>query len=104
MVAGPITIAVLLLMVFWELGKVLLGLTPEQQAAAELKRLRRQQRKAERLRQSEIAAFQRQQQEWFERVKRQQARGRAGFADEAAARAALRGRGGRPSSLDDRWF
>jgi hypothetical protein len=45
-----------------------------------------------------------QQRKWFEAVERQKARGEAGFASEAEARAALRGRGGRPSTLDDRWF
>jgi ATPase subunit of ABC transporter with duplicated ATPase domains len=46
----------------------------------------------------------RQQQEWYEAVARQKARGHAGFASEAEARAALRGKGGRPSNLDGRKF
>src|SRR3954451_13918760 len=45
-----------------------------------------------------------QQQVWLKAVERQKARGDAGFASEAEARAALRGKGGRPSQLDDRWF
>src|SRR3954454_482517 len=45
-----------------------------------------------------------QQQKWLEAVERQKARGDADFASEAEARAALRGKGGRPSKLDDRWF
>src|SRR4051794_23944490 len=45
-----------------------------------------------------------QQQKWLEAVERQKARGDAGFASEADAQAALRGKGGRPSKLDDRWF
>ncbi len=45
-----------------------------------------------------------QQQKWFAAVARQKARGEAGFASEAEAQAALRGKGGRPSKLDERWF
>lgn len=45
-----------------------------------------------------------QQRKWFEAVKRQKARGHAGFASEAEARAALSGKGGRPSKLDGRKF
>jgi hypothetical protein len=45
-----------------------------------------------------------QQRQWYEAVARQQARGHAGFASEAEARAALSGRGGRPSNLDGRKF
>jgi hypothetical protein len=45
-----------------------------------------------------------QQQAWFEEVARQKARGQAGFASEAEARAALRGKGGRNSKLDGRKF
>jgi hypothetical protein len=49
-------------------------------------------------------ASRQQQQKWHEAVERQKARGDADFASEAEARAALRGKGGRPSKLDDRWF
>jgi hypothetical protein len=83
----------------------LLGLTPEQRAAAQMQRMARD---AERWRKLEARANERasrrQQREWFEAVARQKARGQAGFADEAAARAALGGKGGRPSNLDQRWF
>ena len=44
------------------------------------------------------------QREWHEAVARQKARGHAGFASEADARAALNGKGGRPSKLDGRKF
>jgi hypothetical protein len=79
----------------------LLGLTPEQRAAAQARRMARD---AERAARAHERASRRQQREWYEAVARQKSRGHAGFADEAAARAALRGRGGRPSNLDDRWF
>src|SRR4051812_36668392 len=49
-------------------------------------------------------ASRRQQKTWFEAVERQKARGDAGFASEAEAQAALRGKGGRQSKLDDRMF
>ena len=42
--------------------------------------------------------------EWREIVEQQKSRGRAGFAGEAEAAAALRGRGGRSSPLDGRKF
>jgi hypothetical protein len=45
-----------------------------------------------------------QQRKWREEVEHQMARGRAGFASEADARAALRGKGGRSSNLDRRKF
>jgi len=45
-----------------------------------------------------------QRQEWMDIVRQQHARGRAGPASQDKARAALRGRGGRPNPLDDRWF
>ena len=41
---------------------------------------------------------------WRKEVERQKARGSAGFAGEAEARAALSGKGGRPSPLDRRKF
>ena len=96
-----ITIAALAALFFWQLLMTLLGLTPEQQAAAQAKRMARD---AERAARAHERASRRQQREWYEAVERQKSRGHAGFADEAAARAALRGRGGRPSNLDDRWF
>jgi hypothetical protein len=101
MVAGPITLAVLLLLCVWELGKLLLGLTPEQRAAAAMKRMARD---AARQARADQRASRRRQQEWFEAVARQRARGHAGFASEAEARAALGGKGGRPSNLDRRRF
>jgi hypothetical protein len=45
-----------------------------------------------------------QQQEWLEETRRAMSRGKAGFASEAEANAALSGRGGRPSKLDGRKF
>jgi hypothetical protein len=45
-----------------------------------------------------------QQKKWLEQVSRQMARGTAGDASQEDARAALRGRGGKPSDLDDKWF
>jgi hypothetical protein len=45
-----------------------------------------------------------QRRQWFEQVQRQNVRGHAGNATQEEARAALRGRGGRPNPLDDRWF
>jgi Tfp pilus assembly protein PilX len=96
-----ITIAVLLVLFFWQLAMTLLGLTPEQRAAAQA---RRTARNTERTARAHERASRQQQRQWHEAVARQKARGHAGFADEAAARAALRGRGGRPSNLDDRWF
>jgi len=88
-------------MFFWQIAMVLLGLTPEQRAAAQAKRMARD---AERAARAHERAARQQQREWYETVARQKSKGKAGFADEAAARAALRGRGGRPSNLDDRWF
>jgi hypothetical protein len=49
-------------------------------------------------------ASRRRQQQWLDDVRRQKARGEAGDATQADARAALRGRGGRRSALDDRYF
>jgi hypothetical protein len=96
-----ITIAVLLAVFFYQLAMILLGLTPEQRALAQAKRTARM---TERTARANERASRRQQREWHEAVARQRSRGHAGFADEAAARAALKGRGGRPSNLDERWF
>ena len=52
----------------------------------------------------EARASRAQQKKWLEEVSRQMARGKAGDASQKDARAALRGRGGRPSKLDDRMF
>lgn len=49
-------------------------------------------------------ASQAQQKKWLEQVSRQMARGQAGDASQEDARAALRGRGGKPSDMDDQWF
>jgi hypothetical protein len=98
---GMITIAALAAWFVIALVMNLLGLTPEQRQAAQAKRAARD---AERERRAYERASRRQQREWREEVERQRAKGKAGFADEAAARDALRGRGGRPSNLDDRWF
>ncbi|MGD0109953.1 MAG: hypothetical protein ABSC06_38925 [Rhodopila sp.] len=58
----------------------------------------------ERTRRANERASRKQQQEWLEEVRRQNSRGKAGFANEAEARAALNGKGGRPSDLDRRKF
>jgi hypothetical protein len=65
---------------------------------------RRARARAARKARADERASREQQQKWFEAVARQKARGEAGFASEAEARVALRGKGGRPSALDDRWF
>lgn len=49
-------------------------------------------------------AVREQQRHWYEKVAREMARGTAGFAGEAEARAALSGKGGRKSNLDRRRF
>ena len=80
-------------LVFWLLRKVL--------AASAMKRMARDTARQAR---ADQRASRRRQQEWFEAVARQRARGHAGFASEAEARSALAGRGGRPSNLDRRRF
>lgn len=67
------------------------------EARAAETRARRQMQKAERAAEARLK-------EWREIVEQQKSRGRAGFADEAEAEAALRGRGGRASPLDGRKF
>jgi hypothetical protein len=64
----------------------------------------RDQANTERTRRANERASRKQQQEWLEEVRRQNSRGQAGFANEAEARAALNGKGGRPSNLDRRKF
>ena len=64
----------------------------------------RDQANTERTRRANERASRKQQQEWLEEVRRQNSRGQAGFANEAEARDALNGRGGRPSNLDRRKF
>jgi hypothetical protein len=98
---GVIGLSILLMMFIGRIIMVLFGLTPEQRTAAEAKRVAKATaRKAL----EDARASRKQQQEWFEEVARQKSRGKAGFADEAEAVAALRGKGGRPSNLDDQWF
>ncbi len=82
-------IARIILGVVW-----LLGLRPAQRARARAKRQALEDERASR----------KQQRQWLDAVERQQARGHAGFATEAEARAALRGRGGRPGKLDQMKF
>ncbi|MBV9152697.1 MAG: hypothetical protein JO204_13065 [Alphaproteobacteria bacterium] len=69
---------------------------------------RREAREAERLARKQMEINERMQQEqrrqWQEMVQRQNVRGHAGDATPEEARQALRGRGGRPNPLDDRWF
>jgi RPA family protein len=72
------------------------------------KRLEREQEEKERQAreraEQQAAAAEQQRQKWFEQVERQMARGTAGNASREHARAALRGRGGRPNPLDDTLF
>jgi hypothetical protein len=78
----------------FRLGRWLFGLGPQARA-----------RKAE---EAKARAYERavreQQRQWNEKVAREMARGTAGFASEADARAALDGKGGRKSNLDRRRF
>lgn len=98
---GFFTVFVLLCFLVFDTVVLLLGLSPEQRARRQARRMareaaiqaRRNQREAQRLRQ-----------EWYELLRRQQERVNAGFANEAEAIDALRGRGGRRSTLDDRMF
>jgi hypothetical protein len=68
----------------------------------------REAREADRLARRQMEISERLQQEqrrqWLEMVQRQNIRGHAGNATPEEARQALRGRGGRPNPLDDRWF
>jgi|ERR1700733_9946632 hypothetical protein len=90
----------LIALVLW-IAMWVFGLHPEQRARAEAKRAARA--VARLARQQRIEA-ERQRREWHEIVKKQRARGDAGFANEADATEALSGRGGRRSNLDERWF
>jgi hypothetical protein len=65
---------------------------------------RRERERAKRKAQEDARASKEKQQKWHNEVERQQARGTSGFAAETEAQTALRGKGGRQSSLDDRWF
>ena len=82
--------------VFWIIGSVfyllrwMMGLSPRQ--------------RANRRAQARERASRRQREEWVRQVREQRARGGARDATEAEAVAALRGRGGRRSPLDDRKF
>lgn len=78
----------------FRLGLWMLGLTSSQ----------RNRRQAERDRVKAERASRRQHQHWYRLVEQQKSRGNAGFASEAEAREALRGRGGRQSQLDERFF
>ena len=78
---------------FW-LGRYVYRKSVERRA-----RLRAEQRAIE----DEFASRQ-QRVEWLRAVEEQMSRGRAGFATEGEARAALSGKGGRPSKLDSRKF
>ena len=86
----------LILSVFWIIRSVfyllrwMIGLSPRQ--------------RANRRAQARERASRRQREEWVRQVRAQKARGGARDATEAEAVAALRGRGGRRSSLDDRKF
>jgi hypothetical protein len=89
-------IQAVILSVFWiirlafYLLRWMVGLSPRQ--------------RANRRAQARERASRRQREEWIQRVREQSARGRAREATEAEAQAALRGRGGRRSPLDDRKF
>jgi hypothetical protein len=98
---GVFGASILLIVFIVRIVMVLLGLTPEQRTAAEAKRAAKD---ADRKFRDAERASRKQRQAWAEEVARQNSRGKAGFADEAEARAALSGKGGRPSNLDDRWF
>jgi hypothetical protein len=78
----------------FRLGRWLLGLGSQQRA--------RKRAAAKAL--ADEQASRAQQRKWHEEVARQHTRGRAGFASEAEARAALSGKGGRPNKLDGRKF
>jgi hypothetical protein len=78
----------------FRLGLWMLGCSSSQRAR----------RRAERDRVEAERASRKQQQRWYALVEQQKARGNAGFASEAEAREALRGRGGRQSNLDEKWF
>jgi hypothetical protein len=89
---GPITLIVQaivgLIRDVFLLSRWMVGASPRTRA-------RRQARAAER-------ASRARQQQWFEGMQRQMARGKGGYASPEEARKALRGRGGRRSPLDDR--
>ncbi len=82
------------------LGMILLSISQAGQRMAAA----RERAKAEQKAREAEAASRAQQERWLEEVNRQKARGHAGNASPETARAALGGRGGRPSKLDDRWF
>lgn len=85
-----------ILIVMW-----IFGWLPDQRARADA---RKAAKSASRLARRQRIEAERQRREWHEIVKKQQARGHAGFANEAEASEALSGRGGRRSNLDERWF
>jgi hypothetical protein len=91
---GPLTVIAQL---FIGLKKMSEAKKIEAQAREAEARARREMQKAEREAEARLK-------EWREIVEQQKARGRAGFAGEAEAAAALRGRGGRSSPLDGRKF
>jgi hypothetical protein len=61
-------------------------------------------RDAERAARAAERASRDQQRQWYENVARQNVHGTSRYATEAEARAALRGKGGRPNELDKRKF
>jgi hypothetical protein len=91
---GPLTI---IAQVFVGLHQMSKAKKAEAEARQAEDRARRQMQKAEREAEARLK-------EWREIVEQQKSRGRAGFAGEAEAVAALRGRGGRASPLDGRKF
>jgi hypothetical protein len=95
------TVVGLFILLVWRIIQVLLGMTPEQRAAENAKRIAREQERA--FSEQEHASRLRQE-EWYRLVEMQKSRGAAGFASEADAIAALRARGGRQSNLDARKF
>lgn len=99
--AGLLTIGFLCIQLVIVLIMKLLGLAPEQRAA---RRNRSMMREAERAARAADGESRLQHQRWHEEVERQRVKGRSRFTNEAEARAALQGRGGRASNLDDRWF
>jgi hypothetical protein len=92
--AGILTILATFIVGVWELMAAGRKRRAEAQAA----------KQAERTRRADERAARAQLQQWREMVERQMSRGHAGNASAEEAAAALRGRGGRVSPLDDRWI
>jgi hypothetical protein len=99
--AGLITISFLCIQFVIAVFMNLFGLTPEQRAASQNRRMVRDTERAARAAERESRL---QHQLWREEVAQQRLKGKARFAEEAEAHAGIQGKGGRISKLDDRWF